>query len=107
VPRPCPFARLHEPSTDVADGAPLAANPLEDLADHAGLIGDEVIARMAPAGMLVDVAVTIGRATEHVDQPHTGRVEFAPPVAVEDLGPFIFGHHPLHLEQQLIFRAVP
>jgi hypothetical protein len=34
-------------------------------------------------------------------------MEFAPAVAFENLGPFILGHHPLHLEQQIIFRAPP
>jgi hypothetical protein len=102
-----PLARLHEPATDVADGQSLTADPLEDLVNHAGLIRDEVIACVAPTGMLADVAVAIGGATEHIDRPHPGRVEFAPSVAFDNLGPFILGHHPLHLEQQIIFRATP
>ena len=34
-------------------------------------------------------------------------MEFAPAMASEDLGPFILRHHPLYLEQQIIFRAPP
>src|SRR5262249_8263399 len=102
-----PFARPHEPATDFADGEAFTADPLEDLADHASFIRDEVIAGLAPTVMLTDVAVAIGRTTEHVDRPHTGRVEFASAVAFGNLGPFVFRHHPLHLEQQIIFRAPP
>src|SRR6516165_6564843 len=89
TPRPRPCARPHESAADFADGEPLAANPLKDLADDASFIGDEVIARLAPALMFGDITVAIGRATEHVDRPHTGRVEFAPAVAFDDLGPFV------------------
>ena len=62
---------------------------------------------MAPTVMLVDVAVAVRRATEHIDRSLTGRVEFAPAMAFENLGPFVLGHHPLHLEQQIIFWALP
>jgi hypothetical protein len=77
------------------------------LPDHAGLLREEVIARLASAVMLADVAVARGRATEPIDRPQTGRVEFAPAVPFDNLGPFIVGHHPLHLEEQIIVRAPP
>src|SRR5262245_58697690 len=90
---PRAFARLHESAANFANRAPLPADPLEDLADHTGLLGEEVIARLAPAVVLGDGAGAIGRAAEHMDQPHPGRGECAPAVAVDKLGPFIFGHH--------------
>jgi retron-type reverse transcriptase len=107
APCPRPFARLHEPTTDFADGEPLAANPRKDLADDAGFVGDEVIARLAPAVMLTDRAIAIRRATEHIDRPGPGGMEFAPAVALKDLGPFVCGHPPLHLEAQIVFWAAP
>jgi hypothetical protein len=102
-----PFARLHEPATDVADRTSLTAAPREDLVDHTGLIRDEVIVCVAPTVMLGDGAVALWRATEHLDRPHPGRMEFAPSVAFNHLGPFVLGHHPWHLEPQSIFRATP
>lgn len=94
-----PFARLPEPATDCADGEALATDPLKDVADHAGLLGEEVRACGPPAVMLVAVAIAIGRATEPMDRPRARRMEFAPALAFDNLGPFVLGHHPLHWQE--------
>jgi hypothetical protein len=75
--------------------------------NHAGFSGAEVLACVAPTVMLVDVAVAGRRATAHLDRSLTGRVECAPAVAGEKLGPFVRGHHPWPLAQQIIFWALP
>jgi hypothetical protein len=90
---------LHKPATDFPDGEPVPAEPRKDLADHAGLLRHEGRARLAPTGMLGDVTVARGRAAEPIDGAQTGGMEFAPAVTFDNLGPFIFGHHPLHLAQ--------
>jgi hypothetical protein len=62
---------------------------------------------VAPTVRLGDGAVAGRRATAHLDRSLTGRVECAPAVAGEKLGPCVRGHHPWHLEQQIIFWALP
>ena len=47
----------------------VAADPVEDLADHPGFVRKHFIAGLAPAGMLVNIAVAIGRSAEHIHHP--------------------------------------
>ena len=99
------LARLGEPPTDLANRQAVAADPGKDLADHAGFVGDDFIAGLAPPSFS-DIAVAIGRAAEHIDRTKPGGMALATPVPLDDLGPFILRHHPLHLEQQIIFWAL-
>jgi hypothetical protein len=39
--------------------------------------------------------------------PGTRRMQLAPAMAFDNLGAFILRHHPLALEQEIIFRAAP
>jgi hypothetical protein len=100
-----PFAGLHEASADLADREPVASHPRKDLAHHPRLLGKHVITRLAATVVLGNIAVAIRRAAEDIDGPCTGGVEFPPAVALDNLGSLIFGHHPLHLQQQIIFGA--
>src|SRR3954465_731636 len=55
---------------------------------------------------LTDITISVGSLAEDTDRATAGRVHLAAPAPLEDLGPFIFGDHPLHLEQQLLLRLV-
>ena len=55
---------------------------------------------------LADVAISVGSLAEDADRAIAGRVHLPASAPLEDLGPFIFGDHPLHLEQQLLLRLI-
>ena len=78
---------------------------VKDLADHAGFIRDNLIASLPAPLMLGDIAVAIGRPAQHIDRAGSGRVALAPAMAFDNLGALILGHHALHLQQQVVFRA--
>jgi hypothetical protein len=92
-------------SADLADRAPLLADPLEDLPHDPRLFGDDLISCLAVALVLADVAVTVGRPTEHVDRAATCGVLLAPSATLDDLGTLVFGDHALDLEQQVLLGA--
>lgn len=49
-----------------------------------------------------DVPIAVRRCAEHVHIALAGGVELAAPAPLDDLGPFVLGHHPLHLKQQMV-----
>jgi hypothetical protein len=100
-------SRLREAPTHLAKAQPLASHPLKHLAHYTGFVRDPLIAGLASPCMLVDIALAIGCATEHMHDTRTGRMSFAPAVAFDPLGPLVLGHHALHLEQAGGFRAAP
>ena len=55
---------------------------------------------------LADVAIPVGSLAEDTDRAVASRVHLPAPAPLEDLGPLIFGDHPLHLEQQLLLRLI-
>ncbi len=83
------------------------SDPVKDLADHAGFVREDLIAGLPTPLVLGHIAVPIGGAAEHVHRPDPGRMALATPVTLDDLGPLILGNHPLHLQQQVVFRALP
>src|SRR5512135_1863172 len=74
-----------EASTDLADRAPLLADPREDLPHDSGLVRHDLITRLAGVLVLADVTVAVGRAAEHVDRAAVGGVLLAPATALHDL----------------------
>ena len=93
-------------AADLADRAALLPDPLEDLPHDPGLFGHDLVARLAAALVLADVAIAVGRAAEHVDRAAAGGVLLAPAAALHDLGPLVLGDHALDLEQQVLLGAV-
>ena len=100
-----PFARVREAPPHLANTQPIAPHPGKHVAPHAGFVRDNLIAGLAAARMLVDIAIALGRPTEPIHDASTGRMPFPPAVAFDHLGPLILGHHALDLEEELVFRA--
>src|SRR5205085_7824099 len=96
-PVPVPFALgrrrplLLQAAANLARGATLLAHPGEDLADDPRLLQEDLVARLARASLLAEVAVAVGRPAQHVDVAAPGRVQLAAAAALEDLGPFVLG----------------
>ena len=59
----------------------------------------------APLG-LADVAVAVRGPADGADPAGAGRMELPTADTFQDLGPLVLGHHPLHLEQQVVLRGL-
>src|SRR5262245_38179455 len=101
------FARLREPTTDLANGQAVVADPGKDLADQAGFVREDLIAGLPAPFVLGYIAVPIGGAAEHIHHPNPRGVALATSMALDDLGALILSNHPLHLQEQVIFWALP
>jgi hypothetical protein len=99
------FARPRKPPTDLADGQAVAADPVKHLADHPDFVWYQLIARLPTPLILGNVTVPIGSPAEDVHDACPGRIELAAPMAFDNLRALILGHHALHLQQQVVFRA--
>jgi hypothetical protein len=113
-----PLQRRGAPHRLAGRGGNLALVEVEgDLANRAALlhIGAEDPAHHVRLGLvdlhprrlsrLDDAAVAVGDLPEE-DLALACAVELAAPVALGDLGPLVFGDHPLHLHQQRRLRVV-
>ena len=83
----------------------LVAHPGEDLANHAGGVLVDVVARGSPARLARDVAVAVGRAGEDADGARPGAVPLAATAALRHLGPLVLREHPLQLQEQVVLGA--
>jgi hypothetical protein len=59
----------------------------------------------ATSRKFADVPVPVGRSAEHVYRSTPSRVPLPPSAPLGDLGPLVLGHHPLHLEEKILFRG--
>jgi hypothetical protein len=109
---PPPFAArtgngfVGQAPADVAQAQPHAADPIEDAADHQGLLRLDLVARLAATVGHAHVAVAVGSAGQYVDRPLLSAVTLAAAAALEHLGPLVLGDHALHLQQELILRGL-
>ena len=92
-------------SANLTDRASFLTDPLEDLPHDPGLVGHDLIARLAVALVLADVTVAVGRAAEHVDRAVAGGVLLAPATALHDLGALVLGDHALDLQEQVLLGS--
>jgi hypothetical protein len=99
-----PLAGLGESTPDLADRGALLPDPVEDLADHARLLEDDLVAGGPATLVLADVAVAIWRPRQDAHDAGLRAMPFATAAPLQDLGSFILGHHALHLEQQIVLR---
>jgi hypothetical protein len=97
---------LSEAPTDLPNGQAIATDPGKYLADEPGFIRDHFISRLSPARILCDIAVAIGRTAEDIHDSRPGGVPLAAPMPFDNFGPFILGDHPLHLQEEVIFRTL-
>jgi len=79
-------------------------DPLKHQTNGRGLGFVDGIARDAAALMFTDIAVAIGRPGQNTDPTFMRGMAFTAPTAFQDLGTLVFGHHTLHLKQQVVFR---
>lgn len=101
------FAGLGQTPTDLANAQAFTADPRKDLADHPGFLEDNVIAGLPTPRMLVDVAIALRGPAEDIHHPRSRRMPLPSAMPFDNLGALIFRHHPLHLEQQIVFWAPP
>jgi len=101
------LAGLGQPTADLANGQAVVADPGTALAHHAGFVRDELRAGLPTALVLGPRALPLGGPAAHIARPALGRMALAPPMPLAALGPFILGHHPLPLPQQIVCRTLP
>src|SRR5207249_10243623 len=106
LPRAARLACPREPATDLANRQAVAADPVKHLADQSGFLWNDVIARLSTPLVFRDVAVAIWRSAEHIHRDHPRRMSLASAVAFHDLGVLILGDCPLHLQEEVVFRAL-
>jgi hypothetical protein len=95
-----------QPAPHLLQGAAFLSDPGEDLPHHPCLIEDDVETSGAACLLRTHQPITIRGLAEHTHPPSLGRVPLAAPTALEELGPLVFGDHPLDLQQQLLFRGL-
>ena len=87
----------------------IPADPREDLSDHAGLLGHDLVSPLAVAVSPADITISIWRGAQDRDRPVAGGVLLAAAAPLHDLGSLILGDHTLELDQEVLRRvlAVP
>ena len=98
---------LLQAATHLADRQAVTPDPLEHLSNHARLFEHDLVTRLAVPFATTHIAITVRRAAEDVDRPLTRGVQLSAAASFEDLGPFVFRHHALHLQQQILFGCLP
>src|SRR4051794_24703369 len=99
---PSRYPLVSQAAADLADGTSLLADPFEDLPYDPGLLGHDLITRLAAPLVLADVVIAVGRTGEHVDRAAPRRMLLAPAAALHDLGTLVLGDHALDLQQQVL-----
>jgi hypothetical protein len=89
-------------ATDLANRTTVQRHPRENLPHNLSLSLDDLVARLAASFVRPDVTVAVRRSAEDVHGPCLRRVPFPPAASFKNLGAFIFRHHPLNLEQQIL-----
>jgi len=84
-------------TTDFANTEPLLPHPSKHLSHDTRFLLYNVIASRSPTFMFVDIPIALGSSTHYRDITHVSRMAFPTATALQNLGAFIFGHHPLHL----------
>jgi hypothetical protein len=80
--------------------------------EDAPVVGGDLLERVLEAGNPRRALHQIRRhrdapgGDQDIDRARVGRMSFAAPVALQNLGALILRHHPLHLQQQLVFWSL-
>lgn len=96
-------------------------DPPKDLTHDARFLHDNFIPGLSTARLLGDITITIRRTAQHIDRARVrgmslgtfGPVSVAqqliralgpitPPMPLDNFRTLILGHHPLHLQQQIV-----
>ena len=90
-----------EAPDDLAERQALVAHPGEDLAHHLGLLDHGLVAGL-DAIPAADVAVAVRRLRARAHRTRPGSVPLAPARPLQERGPLVLRHDPLHLQQQRV-----
>ncbi len=101
------LAALGQTAADFAQRQAFLNHPGKNLLHDARLFDDDLVPRFAATGLLADVTIAIRCAGQHADATGEGRVQLAASTAFADLGSFILGDDPLHLQQEIVFGTFP
>ncbi|MDO9714274.1 hypothetical protein Q7A36_38640 [Paracraurococcus sp. LOR1-02] len=99
----CGTVLLQQATADLADAEAVAANPLEDLANHLRLLFDDLIARNSVTVVLANITITVRRSAENDHRSPASSMKFASATSLLDLGAFVLRHHTLNLQEQVVF----
>ena len=94
-----------QPAGQPADGHLVLAVAAEHLAHDLGFVFDDLVAGLGDVAA-TDVAVAVGGAAENVDHTGPSPKSLAAPGPFDDQGPLVLGHHPLELQQHLVFGGL-
>ena len=102
-----PLTGLGQPAADLSPRQPVVADPGTDRTDHARFVRDARRAGLPAALVCGHRAVPRGGSAEDIDRPDPCCMARATSMTRDDFGPLILGHHPVHLQQQVVFWALP
>jgi hypothetical protein len=101
-----PSTGLLKSTADLGKAAAVSADPREDLLDYPCVLGHRLKSRLTAAFTDRHIAISERRAGHHVKRPTLSSMLLPAPTPLHDLGSLILGDDALHLQQQLIFRAL-
>jgi hypothetical protein len=81
-------------------------DPRKDLFDDPRMLGNWLKSCLSVTLLHRNIAVSEGSTGHHVDRTSLGCVLLATPTPLHDLGALVLGDNALHLEQQVVFRAL-
>ena len=73
---------------------------------HPGLLGHDLVPRLAIAVLFADITISIRCRAQDVDRPTPRGVLLAAAAPLHDLGPLVLGDHPLDLDQEVLRGAM-
>src|SRR5208337_416208 len=97
---------LLKSTADFGKAAAVSADPRENLLDYPCLFGHWLKSRLAAALTDRHIPISERRPGHDVKRPTLSSMLLPSPTPLHDLGSLIFGDDALHLEQQIIFRAL-
>jgi hypothetical protein len=102
---PGAFARWQQTTADCTNREALTAHPLEDVTHPPGFLRPHLIAGLAAAMMVAEIAGALRRTARDIHRARARRMQVTAAVALQNLGPFGFRHPALDLPPQVLCRA--
>src|SRR5258708_32239870 len=87
---------------NLANGEALSPDPVEDLADHARFIEDDLIVRQVHSLRFAEIAIPRGWMDERTHLSSLSRMSAPPPRSLDEFCPLLIPTQPLGLRQQLV-----
>jgi len=100
------FTSFLKATANFGKAATILCDPGKDLLDYPCLFRDWFKSRLTPTLADRDIPVPEGSAGHHVERTALSCMLFTSPTPLHDFGSLVFGDNALHLQQQVIFRAL-